>query len=61
MKFDLKKNLNKNLFFHFNFLNINISLIMKLPVLKVYTDVKNTRMEGTVSQIFYLGLSFYFI
>ena len=34
---------------------------MKLPVLNFYADVKNIRMEGTVSQIFYLGLSFYFI
>ena len=29
--------------------------------MKFYTNVKNTHMEGTVSQIIYMGLSFNFI
>ena len=55
------KKLIQNQFLHFYFLNIDISLIVEIAVIKSNTDVKNIHMEGTLSQIFYLGLSFYFI
>ena len=61
MKFDLKKKLIKNQFFHFYFLNSDILLTIEITIIKFYTDVKNIHIEGTVSQILYLGLSFYFI
>ena len=61
MTFYSKKRLIKYLFFHFYFLNMDILLNIKLPVIKFCTGIKNTHMEGTVSQISYLGLSFSFI
>ena len=33
----------------------------ELPVMTFYTDVKNIHMGGTLSQIRYLWLSFYFV
>ena len=56
MTFYPKKQKIKDLFFHFYFLNMDIFLVMKFC-----TDVRNIHMEGTVSQISYLGLSFNFI
>ena len=35
---------------------MNILLTNKIPVKQFYTEVENTHMEGTVSQISYLGL-----
>ena len=61
MKFGFKKKQILNEIFHFYFLNSDILLIIKITIIKFYTDIKNIHMEGTVSQIFYLGLSFYFI
>ena len=61
MTFDLKKQQIEHLIFHFYFLNSDISIIIELTVIPFYTDVKNISVEGTVSQIFYLGLSLYFI
>ena len=58
LKINLKKIYIQNLFVHFYFLNSDISLNNKLPVIKVYTGIKNIHIEGTVSQIFYLGLTF---
>ena len=52
--------INKNHFFHFYFLNKGFSLNIEVNVLKSSADVKNILMEGSVSQIFYLGLSFCF-
>ena len=49
----LKKRQIKYLFFHFYFLNMDILLTNKLPIIKLYTDIENTHMEGTVSQISY--------
>ena len=47
---------------HFCFLRIDNSRRSKIPVLlKLYAGVKNIHMEGTVSQISYLWLSFDFI
>ena len=61
MTFYPKKQKIKDLFFHFYFLNMDILLNNELPVMKFCTDVKNIHMEGTLSQIFYLGLGFNFI
>ena len=52
---------NKKQYFYFYFLNKDFWLNIGVNVLKFSTDVKNIRMEGSVSQILYLGLSFYFI
>ena len=48
-----------NLFFHFYVLNMDISLNIYTLVTKFYTGVLNIPLEGSLSQIFYLGLSFY--
>ena len=61
MTFYSKKRQIKCLFFHFYFLNMDILLNNKPPVIKLYTGVINTHVEGTLSQISYLGLSFSFI
>ena len=50
-----------NLFFHFYILNIDISLNIYTLMIKSYTGVLNIPLEGTVSQIFYLGLGFDFM
>ena len=56
-----KKSQIKNIFFHFYFLNKDISLNIYDKNLKLLTGVKHIHMEGTVSQILYSGRSFYFI
>ena len=50
--------INKKQLFHFNFLNKDFSLNIEVNVLKSSTYVKNILMEGSVSQICYIGLSF---
>ena len=50
-----------NLFFHFYFLNMDISLNIYTLVIKVYTGVLNIPFEGSVSQISELGPGFYFM
>ena len=50
--------INKKHFFHLYFLNKDFSLNTEVNVLKSSTYVKNVLMEGSVSQIFYIGLSF---
>ena len=52
---------NKKHFFHFYFLNKDFWLNIKVKILKFSTDVKNIVMEGSMSQIFDLGLGFCFI
>ena len=54
-------NMNLKPIFSFLFLNTDILLDIVITELKLETQVKNITMEGSVSQIFYLGLSFYFI
>ena len=61
MTFYPKKQKIKDLFVHFYFLNMDILLNNELPVMKFCTHVKNIHVKGTVSQIFYLELSFNFI
>ena len=50
-----------NLFFHFYFLNMDISLNIYTLVIQFYTEILNIPLEGTVSQIFDLGPGFYFM
>ena len=52
---------NKKHFLNFYFLNKDFPLNIEVNVLKFSIDVKNILMEGTVSQIFDLGLRFCFI
>ena len=52
---------NKKHFFNFYFLNKDLLLTIEVNVFKFSTDVRNIRMEGSMSQILDLGLSFCFI
>ena len=52
MTFYSKRGQIKDLFFHFYFLNMDILLNNKLLVMIFYTDLENTLIKGTVSQIF---------
>ena len=61
IKFDLIFFKFKTDFFHFYFLNIDISFNIQVTEMKFCTGVNNIHIEGTVSQIFDIGLSFYFI
>ena len=51
----------KILIFHVIFLNKDISIIVAGIILKFCMLVLHILSEGSVSQIFYLGLSFYFM
>ena len=51
----------RNCNFSYIFLNWNISVIIGAKLIKLCTLVVNAHWEGTVSQIFYLGLSLYFM
>ena len=44
--------------FHIYFLNMDISLIMKITGMKIAIHVAEIRWEGRVSQNFDIGLSF---
>ena len=50
-----------NLFIHFYFLNMDISLNIYTLVKEFYTGALNILLEGSMSQIFYLGPGFYFM
>ena len=52
---------SKNLFFYKIFLNFHFSVTIAYEDLKCCLHSLHTHSEGTVSQIFYLGLSFYFM
>ena len=52
---------NKKKKIHFYFLNKDFSLNIEVKLLKVSTDGKNIVIEGSVSQILYVGFSFCFI
>ena len=47
--------------FHYILLNLNISVNYGGKLMKVAGHVVKVHLEGTVSQIFYLGPSFYFM
>ena len=51
----------KNCNFQYIFLNLIISVIHGAKITKLGTHVVEDYSEGTMSQIFYLGLSFYFM
>ena len=61
MKHEFRKMCIFNLFFHFYFLKQNFSLNISFTHFKLYRYVTNILMDGTVSQILYLWLSFDFI
>ena len=46
-----------NQFFYFYFLDEDFSLIIVYLIMKLFIYVKNITLEGTVSQISYLGPS----
>ena len=48
--------ISENYFLNFYFLNVNISLIIKATNLILSIHVENITVEGTVSQIFDIGL-----
>ena len=52
---------NKNLIFHVIFLNKDISVTKLDITMKFSMTALHTHSEGSVSQIFYLGPSFYFM
>ena len=52
---------SKKLIFDNYFLNLNFSITMVYKELKFCFLILLTHSEGTVSQIFHLGLSFYFM
>ena len=52
---------SKNLFFDKIFLNFHFSVTIAYINLKFCLVILHIDSEGTVSQIFYLGLSFYFM
>ena len=47
--------------FHRYFLNMDILLMMNITVMKIARHVAETRLEGKVSPIFAINLSFHFI
>ena len=51
----------KNLFFHIIFLNMDISITILDTAMKSCMTLLYIHSEGSVSQFFYLGLSFYFM
>ena len=57
----LRKLLILSQFFYFYFLNMDISLGICFPGMKFCIVGHKVLLEGTVSQIFDLGLSFYFM
>ena len=52
---------NKNLIFHFIFLNKDISVTTLDITMKFSMTALHIHSKGSVSQIFYLGPSFYFM
>ena len=52
---------NKNLIFHVIFLNKDISVTTLDITMKFSMTALHIHSEGSVSQIFYLGPSFYFM
>ena len=55
----VKKYIRK-LFSNFYILNVDFFLTMQDPTFKFYIHIKNITVEGTVSQIFYIGPGSFF-
>ena len=53
--------IGKHTFFHIHFFNMNISLVIKVTIMKIAIHVAGIHYEGRVSQNFDIGPSFYFI
>ena len=51
----------KNLIFYGGFFNTNISVTTQDIAMKCCMTILHIHIEGSVSQIFYLGPSFYFM
>ena len=51
----------RNCNFSYIFLNLNDSVIIGAKLIKFVTHIVKAHLEGTVSQIFYLGPGFYFM
>ena len=51
----------KKTYFHYNSLKVKISAIIKDPYLKSLLHILYISKEGSVSQILYIGPSFYFM
>ena len=51
----------KHLFFHIIFLNMDISITILDKAMQFFLALLHIHSEGSVSQILYLGLSFYFM
>ena len=49
------QNISEETFFNFYFLNLNISFILHDTHLKLYISIDIIAVEGTVSQILYIG------
>ena len=56
-----EKPYDKYSFFHFYFSNVHISVNNEFGNVKLCIHIANTHVEGTVSQIFSFGPSFYFM
>ena len=61
IKFELRILKFKTDFFHFYFLNMDISFNIQVTEMNFLTEVNSIHMEGTMSHIFDKGLSFVFI
>ena len=55
------KRVLKNFNFQNIFLNLNIPVNNRWKIMKICRLVVESHLEGTMSQIFYLGSSFYFM
>ena len=53
---EIVRNISGKYFFYFYFLKLHISLCMHDPQLKLNICIGNIAVEGTVSQIFDIGL-----
>ena len=55
------QNISKNEFLNFYFLNVDISLTMTGLTLRLYKCTENFVVEETMSQIFYISPSSFFL
>ena len=53
--------IGKHTFFHIHFLNMDISLVIKVTIIKIAIHVAEIHCEGRMSQNFDIGPSFYII
>ena len=53
--------IGKHTFFHIHFLNMDISLVIKVTIMIISIHVAEIHCEGRVSQNFDIGPRFYFI